>query len=203
MSLSDLQRNPHRRFNPLTGEWVLVSPQRTQRPWLGKVDDSSQHDPPAYDPDCYLCPGNARAGGMRNPGYEGTFVFENDYPALLPEAPQTGGEESGLLVAQAEGGICRVVCFSPSHDLAIARMKPEEIRAVVDVWTEQYESLGRIPWIQHVQIFENRGALAGASNPHPHCQIWASSSIPNLPGKELASFREYRKRGSLVCCATT
>jgi UDPglucose--hexose-1-phosphate uridylyltransferase len=201
MNLSDLQKSPHRRFNPLTREWVLVSPHRTERPWLGRVEELPPPKPPAYDPECYLCPGNVRAGGARNPKYESTFVFENDYPALHPDAQQTGSDDSGLLVARAEGGVCRVVCFSPRHDLAIPRMSSRELRGIVDVWVDQYESLGKIPWIQHVQIFENRGALMGCSNPHPHCQIWANSSIPNQPAKELLSFREFRDthKSCLLC----
>jgi UDPglucose--hexose-1-phosphate uridylyltransferase len=201
MKLSDLQKIPHRRFNPFTREWVLVSPHRTERPWRGRVEELPPPQPPAYDPECYLCPGNARAGGARNPKYESTFVFENDYPALHPDAPQTECDASGLLVAQAEAGICRVVCFSPRHDLTIPRMSSREVRGVVDVWADQYESLSKIPWIQHVQIFENRGALMGCSNPHPHCQIWANSSIPNQPAKELASFREHHDthKSCLLC----
>jgi UDPglucose--hexose-1-phosphate uridylyltransferase len=201
MKLSDQQNISHQRFNPLTRDWVLVSPHRMERPWLGKVEESPPAQAPSYDSECYLCPGNARAAGARNPKYESTFVFENDFPALQPEAPQTEGEASGLLVARAEGGVCRVVCFSPRHDLTIPRMSSRELRRVVDVWVEQYESLGKIPWIQHVQIFENRGTLTGCSNPHPHCQIWANSCIPNEPAKEQASFREYNEthNACLIC----
>jgi UDPglucose--hexose-1-phosphate uridylyltransferase len=201
MNLSHLQTIPHRRFNPLTREWVLVSPNRTERPWLGRVEDLRQTKQADYDRECYLCPGNVRAGGRHNPKYENTFVFENDFPALQPDAPQTGSDESGLLVARAEGGICRVVCFSPRHDLTIPRMSAGELRGVVDIWIEQYESLGKIPWVQHVQIFENRGALMGCSNPHPHCQIWANSSLPDQPARELVSFREYREtHNSCLLC---
>lgn len=201
MSSSELQRFPHRRFNPLIREWVLVSPHRTQRPWLGKVEKPAAQNQPAYDPACYLCPGNERAGGTRNSGYKNTFVFENDYAALLPAVSSVEIDEAGLLVARLEAGICRVVCFSPRHDLAIPRMSRAEVRQVVDIWTEQFLELEKMGWVKHVQIFENRGLLMGASNPHPHCQIWANASLPNIPENELASFREYRaaKASCLLC----
>jgi len=192
MGPSKLQQISHRRFNPLTRQWVLVSPHRTQRPWLGKVEPPPRPDEPAYDPSCYLCPGNARAGGARNPRYPGTFVFDNDYPALLPDASDAAVDERGLILAHAEAGICRVVCFSPRHDLTVSRMSPAELRAVVDTWVDQYRSLAAMPWIRHIQIFENRGALMGASNPHPHCQIWANASIPNEPATEQVSLQAYR-----------
>jgi UDPglucose--hexose-1-phosphate uridylyltransferase len=196
-----LQQIPHRRFNPLTREWVLVSPHRMERPWQGKLERAAYPDQPAYDPDCYLCPGNSRAGGRRNPPYPSTLVFDNDYPALLPDAPGAGMDERGLIVARPEAGICRVVCFSPRHDLTIARMSPAQLRAVVDVWVEQYRSLAAIAWIRHIQIFENRGELMGASNPHPHCQIWANASIPNEPATEQAALHAYRSEGGscLLC----
>jgi UDPglucose--hexose-1-phosphate uridylyltransferase len=201
MSPSELQQVPHRRFNPLTREWVLVSPHRTQRPWLGRVERVTSPDQPAYDQDCYLCPGNPRAGGKRNPEYLSTFVFDNDFPALLPNASDASMDERGLVVARAEAGMCRVVCFSPRHDLTIPRMSLAELRAVVDVWVDQYRSLAEIPWIRHIQIFENRGATMGASNPHPHCQIWANASIPNEPAREQASLHAYRgERNSCLLC---
>ena len=201
MTQKDLERTPHRRLNPLTREWVLVSPQRTDRPWLGKVEARASEPRLAYDPACYLCPGNSRAGGKRNPHYSGTFVFDNDYAALLPKAPETEVNESGIIVAEPERGICRVVCFSPRHDLTISRMSATEIRPVVDAWVEEYESLGAVSWVEHVQIFENCGSTMGASNPHPHCQIWANATIPNLPAKELISQGDYSKRlGSCLLC---
>jgi UDPglucose--hexose-1-phosphate uridylyltransferase len=187
----DLNQHPHRRLNMLTGEWVLVSPHRTQRPWQGQVEKLPQAEVPAYDPSCYMCPGNTRAVGAHNPQYETTFVFDNDYPALLRETPETGSDEGGLLVSRGERGICRVVCFSPRHDLTVSRMPVAELRRVVDVWTEEYERLGSLPFINYVQIFENRGAMMGASNPHPHGQIWASSSVPNEPVKEHAAQQQY------------
>ncbi|MGH9447059.1 MAG: galactose-1-phosphate uridylyltransferase, partial [Terriglobia bacterium] len=153
------------------------------------------------EPGCYLCPGNSRARGLRNPQYSSTFVFDNDYPALLPEALEARADESGLLVARSEAGVCRVVCFSPRHDLTIPRMAEAELSAVVDAWIEQYGSLASLPWIHHVQVFENRGALMGASNPHPHCQIWANASVPNEPLKEETSCRDYlNAHGSCLLC---
>lgn len=201
MNESLLPTMPHRRLNALTGEWVLVSPQRTARPWQGQLETPQPEQRPAYDPSCYLCPGNQRAGGARNPDYQTTFVFDNDFAALLPGAEPYTLEREGLLVAAAERGICRVICFSPRHDLTLAGMAREDVRRVVDVWAEQYEELGAIPWIRHVQIFENRGAMMGASNPHPHGQIWANESLPNEPAKELARQREhFRERGSCLLC---
>ncbi len=199
----NLTEHPHRRLNPLTREWILVSPHRTSRPWQGQVEPAETEYQPRYDPKCYLCPGNSRAGGARNPDYEHTFVFENDFAALLPETPPDvlSYGDSGLMLAQGEKGICRVICFSPRHDLTLGKMSDEEIRLVVDVWVEQYLDLGGRPDISHVQIFENRGAMMGASNPHPHCQIWASSSLPNEPAKELASQTEYfaARNACLLC----
>lgn len=197
----NIKEHPHRRYNPLTGEWVLVSPHRTDRPWQGQVEEPTIERQPTYDPRCYLCPGNERAGGARNPKYMATFVFENDFAALKPETPEGRIDQGGLLVAQAEKGICRVVCFSPRHDLTIARMTLEEISNVVDTWTDQYDELGKMPFINWVQIFENRGAMMGASNPHPHCQIWANFSIPNEPTKEAEAQSQYwiAHRKCLLC----
>ena len=187
------QKNPHRRFNPLKREWVLVSPNRTQRPWQGQTEEKAAVAGLAYDPTCYLCPGNLRAGGLQTPKYEQTFVFENDYAALKLDAPQFESDEQGrgLLVARGESGVCRVICFSPRHDLTLAKMSVQEIRAVVSVWTAQCEELGARDDIGYVQIFENRGAMMGASNPHPHGQIWASRSIPNEIVLEQAGQRQY------------
>lgn len=196
-----LKEVPHRRFNPLTREWILVSPQRTQRPWQGKIEKTAPANVPAYDPTCYLCPGNTRAGGARNPKFTSTLVFENDYAALLPDAPAFEVDEAGLLAARSERGRCRVICFSPRHDVTIPRMSLAELREVIGVWRSEFLGLGEIDWVQHVQIFENRGALMGASNPHPHCQIWANASLPNIPARELASLEEYQKeRKSCLLC---
>jgi UDPglucose--hexose-1-phosphate uridylyltransferase len=191
MNGTDLRTTPHRRWNPLLREWVLVSPHRTQRPWLGKVEKVAPPQAMAYDPECYLCPGNARAEGVRNPAYSETFVFENDYPAMLPNVSYSELDLDGLIHAHVERGICRVVCFSPRHDLTIPRMRQDEVRQVVEVWTEQYRELGELPWVRHVQVFENRGVLMGASNPHPHCQIWANGEVPNIPVREQAAMREF------------
>ena len=185
----------------LNGSWVLVSPHRTQRPWLGQVEKSAQAEQPPYDPACYLCPGNARAGGVRNPPYTSTFVFDNDFAALLPGTPLEGSNRAGLLIAEGEPGICRVACFSPRHDLTVSRMTAPDLELVVDTWTAQYAALGRMPLIRYVQIFENRGEMMGASNPHPHCQIWASSSIPTEAAAEQRAQADYRaSRGTCLLC---
>jgi UDPglucose--hexose-1-phosphate uridylyltransferase len=201
MDASLLQEVPHRRFNPLTREWVLVSPHRTKRPWLGRIEKAAPENLPAYDPTCYLCPGNERADGARNPKYTSTFVFDNDFAALLPDAPSFDLNEGDLLVARSEKGICRVICFSPRHDLTIPRMSLSEICEVIRMWTDEVRRLGAIDRVRHVQIFENRGTLMGASNPHPHSQIWANASLPVLPEKELASLTEYqkKKKSCLLC----
>ena len=192
----DLHRRPHRRFNPLIGEWILVSPHRTQRPWQGQIEDRQTEKQPEYDSACYLCPGNERAGGAVNPDYADTFVFTNDYAALLPDTPENNLNEDDLFVAERERGICRVVCFSPRHDLTLAKMETADIRRVVDVWAAQYEELGALDYINYVQIFENRGAMMGASNPHPHGQIWANETIPNETVKELKSFVNYYEKNT-------
>lgn len=187
----ELYQKPHRRFNPLIGEWILVSPHRTQRPWQGQIEDKSHEVQPEFDENCYLCPGNKRAGGAVTPVYSDTFVFTNDYAALLPEGEKQTLNEADLLIAESERGICRVVCFSPRHDLTLAKMETAEIKRVVDVWAEQYEELGNFDFINSVQIFENRGAMMGASNPHPHGQIWSNETIPNETVKELKTFTNY------------
>ena len=191
MTTFDLTTNPHRRFNPLTREWVLVSPQRTLRPWQGEVERVPAESTAKYDSTCYLCPGNARVGGTKNPGYKETFVFDNDFSALRPDTPRGELKEGKLLLAQSEAGRCRVVCYSPRHDLTLARMSVSEIQRVVETWLEEFHSLGEDANTRSVQIFENRGAMMGCSNPHPHGQIWANATVPNELAKELTAFREY------------
>ncbi|MCS6828369.1 MAG: UDP-glucose--hexose-1-phosphate uridylyltransferase [Caldilinea sp.] len=186
--------HPHRRRNALTGEWVLVSPHRTKRPWQGQVEKSAEEARPAYDPNCYLCPGNTRAGGRRNPHYTTTFVFDNDFAALLPDGPRGEVGVGELFQAQAETGVCRVICFSPRHDLTLPEMEPVDVRRVVDVWAEQIEALGARPDINYVLVFENKGAIMGCSNPHPHGQIWANYTVPVEPSKEDMQQRLYFER---------
>jgi UDPglucose--hexose-1-phosphate uridylyltransferase len=189
--------HPHRRYNQLTDEWVLVSPQRTDRPWQGQVEKIPSAQRPTYDPHCYLCPGNQRAGGASNPNYESTFVFTNDFSALVPNPPEGGEIPTQLLKMSPVRGTCWVICFSPRHDLTMREMPKEDIRRVVNVWAEQISELGeKYRW---VQIFENKGALMGSSNPHPHGQIWASDQLPNEPWKEEQQQKRYfEENGSIL-----
>ena len=182
MTLFEPTEHPHRRYNALTGEWITVSPHRTRRPWKGQVEKPLREERPSYDPNCYLCPGNERAAGEINPDYTHTYVFVNDYAALLPDTPQVEMDENPLLRSETEQGTCRVICFSPRHDLTLAEMPLPEIRGVIDTWVTQVEELGET--YRWVQVFENRGAIMGSSNPHPHGQVWAGSALPNEPRKE-------------------
>ncbi len=190
----DLSNDTHRRYNILTGEWVLVSPHRTKRPWQGQVEKNERVQRPTYDENCYLCPGNIRAGGHKNPDYKHTFVFKNDFGALIEDSPRDTYSKGDLLLAKGENGICKVICFSPRHDLTLPQMEVKEIVRVVELWTEEYLSLGSNPDINYVQIFENKGETMGCSNPHPHGQIWATSTIPDEPAKESKMMLEHFER---------
>ncbi len=241
-----LPNRPHRRFNALTREWVLVSPHRAKRPWLGQVETTPTEFLPAYDPVCYLCPGNVRAAGVRNPAYASTFVFDNDFSALLPPDTEAGGLEdgggsvplsplplvsptpllpnphtptpllpnshtptlpsspSGLFVTDPAPGLCRVVCFSPRHDLTLPELPLADVEAVVAAWADQTRQLGALAFVNYVQVFENKGAIMGCSNPHPHSQVWASEHIPNEPAKELVSLTAYaNQHGHCLLCDYT
>ncbi|MEZ4810796.1 MAG: UDP-glucose--hexose-1-phosphate uridylyltransferase [Allomuricauda sp.] len=192
MTEKELNNIPHRRYNVLTGEWVLVSPHRTQRPWQGKQEKLSQNVSPSYDKDCYLCPGNTRANGQTNPKYEDVFSFANDFSALLPNTP-LAEYNNGLLKGISENGICKVVCFSPDHSLTLPLMDASAIEKVVSLWQEEFRLLGGREEINHVQIFENKGSLMGCSNPHPHGQIWAQHSIPQEVEKKTKHQKVYWK----------
>ncbi len=191
---------PHRRYNPMTGEWVLASPHRAKRPWLGQVEKTQAEHTPTHDPTCYLCPGNTRVGGtIVNPDYTGTYVFDNDFPALLtPEAMAAAeGHASAatgsgdLFRAESVSGMSRVVCFSPRHDLSLPQLSGPEVEAVLRTWAGQTRELGALDHVGYVQVFENKGASMGASNPHPHSQLWATSNVPHVVELEMDYQRRY------------
>jgi UDPglucose--hexose-1-phosphate uridylyltransferase len=194
---------PHRRWNPLRRSWVMVSPHRTQRPWQGEVSKTAVPAGVSHDPECYLCPGNKRANGETNPWYPKVFSFVNDYAAVLPEPPANLDENpSPLLVAEPVQGVCKVLCFHPDHSLTLAKMQREDIRLVIDAWAAETDELAGNPGIDNVQIFENRGAMMGASNPHPHCQIWATSHIPDEVALETEAQLAYTAgHGACLLCS--
>lgn len=201
MEKSGLRESPHRRYNILTGEWVLVSPHRNKRPWQGKTETVEQKDQPAYDAACYLCPGNTRSNGIKNDEYEGTFAFTNDFSALLSQSNSTEMVQ-GLLKAKGEKGICRVLCYAPNHSLTMPQMELVQIEQVIQLWQKEYLELGQKAFINHVQIFENKGAVMGCSNPHPHGQIWAQESIPlEVQKKSEAQKKYFKKNGESLLSA--
>lgn len=194
-----MDSQPHRRYNILKGEWILVSPHRSKRPWQGKLEEIAAEVKPHYDPNCYLCPGNTRAGGEKNPNYTEPFSFVNDFSALLPDGSDEEKNE-GLLIARSETGICKVVCFSPDHSITLPLMSINQIAAVIRKWKEEYKELGEKREINYIQIFENKGELMGCSNPHPHGQIWSQQSIPDEVKKKTRNLGQYwkEKRRSML-----
>ncbi|TDS13818.1 UDP-glucose--hexose-1-phosphate uridylyltransferase [Sphingobacterium paludis] len=190
----NFSEQPHKRKNLLTGEYILVSPHRSKRPWQGQVEDLAPDNRPQYDPTCYLCPGNTRADGTVNPEYNNSFVFVNDFSALLADTALDIFNEEDLLKAEAERGICKVISFSPRHDLTLPEMSAKEIQAVVDLWQREFQELAQHDWIKYIQIFENKGSIMGCSNPHPHGQIWAQSSTPVEIQKESEQQADYFQR---------
>ncbi|MBN2735864.1 MAG: UDP-glucose--hexose-1-phosphate uridylyltransferase [Spirochaetales bacterium] len=190
-----LLETSHRRYNPLTDEWILVSPHRTKRPWQGGVEKTVVTVMPDYDPECYLCPGNRRNSGEKNPDYTSTFSFDNDFPALMFDQKASESTEE-LFQARPEGGRCRVLCYSPSHSLTMAKMNQTQVAQVIELWIEEYQALKNQGQYASIQIFENRGAMMGCSNPHPHGQLWANENLPNLWDKEMkAQAAYYEKHG--------
>ncbi|HSO26518.1 MAG TPA: UDP-glucose--hexose-1-phosphate uridylyltransferase, partial [Anaerolineales bacterium] len=188
----------------LTREWLLVSPHRARRPWQGQVEKPPLENLPAYDPGCYLCPGNTRVNGEKNPDYQGVYTFENDFPPLLlPDAEQEQAMSSsdGLFRAQSAAGVCRVICYSPRHDLTLPELSEGEVEAVVRAWRDQTEELAGMDFVDYVQVFENRGAMMGCSNPHPHNQIWSVNHVPSEPYKEMqAQVEHYHTHDACLLC---
>jgi len=189
----DLKEHSHNRYNLLTGDWILVSPHRMKRPWQGQVEELAADDRPTYDPKCYLCPGNTRADGSVNPKYTDSFVFTNDFSALLEDAPSGSVNIEGLLKASSETGICRVLSFSPDHSLTLPVLTVETITSVINLWCEEFKNISANPSIRYIQIFENKGEIMGCSNPHPHGQIWSQSTIPLEVAKETTQQQTYFK----------
>lgn len=202
MNLPDYDRSTHRRYNPFSEEWVLVSPHRAQRPWDGQKEPPDIGKVVDFKADCYLCPTNLRANGKRNPDYQETFVFTNDFASLLPAQGGTAEKSADtLLKIEPESGICRVICYSPSHNLTISRMNQSQVVSIIAAWMKEYGHLGNKAEINHVQIFENRGQIMGCSNPHPHGQIWANSTIPVIPARERSGQKKHLdKTGTCLLC---
>lgn len=198
-----MSESPHRRFDPLRGAWVIVSPHRTSRPWQGQIETITAAPLPVHDPKCYLCPGNIRANGERNAAYTSTFVFDNDFAAMhaAPEHPAAKHPAPDLFHTTPARGICRVVCFSPRHDLSLPLMEQSAVRRVVDAFIGECAALAGVPWMQYAIVFENRGAMMGTSNPHPHAQIWATDHVPDEPAREETALAAYRRQyGRCLLC---